>query len=67
MGYHEICLNIKNNGWTKVKGSKCTVGPHAYKGNQWVGYDDLETVKIKVRFKFLGDTELRHHDFYHAY
>jgi hypothetical protein len=48
MGYHEICLNIKNNGWNKVKGDKCTVGPHAYKGNQWVGYDDLETVKIKV-------------------
>ena len=48
MGYHEICLNIKNNGWNKVKGDKCTVGPHAFKGNQWVGYDDLETVKIKV-------------------
>ena len=48
MGYHEICLNIKNNGWTKVKGSECTVGPHAYKGNQWVGYDDLDAVKIKV-------------------
>ena len=47
-------MNIKNNGWTKVKGSKCTVGPHAYKGNQWVGYDDLETVRIKVIFKLFS-------------
>ena len=48
MGYHEICVNLKTNGWTKVEGSDCTVGPHAYKGNQWVGFDDLETVKTKV-------------------
>ena len=49
MGYHEICLNI-NNGWTKVKGDECTVGPYAYNDNQWIGYDDLETVKVKVKF-----------------
>ena len=48
MGYHEICLNIKDKGWTKVKGDECIVGPHAYMGDQWVGFDDLETVKIKV-------------------
>ena len=48
MAYYEICLNIKNNGWLSVKGDDCTVGPYAYKGNQWVGYDDESSVKIKV-------------------
>jgi len=48
-GYYEICLDLKN-GWTKVKGSDCTIGPHAYKGNQWVGYDDIEAVKYKMEY-----------------
>ena len=45
----QICLNLKN-GWTEVKGSSCTVGPYAYKGNQWVGYDSLESVKYKMDY-----------------
>jgi len=49
LGYYEICLNLKN-GWTEVKGSSCTVGPYAYKGNQWVGYDSLESVKYKMEY-----------------
>ena len=35
--YLTICLNVKNNGWTKVSDPD---GPYAYKGYQWVGYDD---------------------------
>merc|ERR1711904_4510 len=50
MGYHEICRNLKTKGWTKVEGDECTVGPHAYKGDQLVGYDDLETVAVKMDY-----------------
>ena len=25
------------------------MGPIAYKGNQWVGYDDEDIVRVKVR------------------
>jgi len=49
LGYYEICLYLKQ-GWTKVKGADCTVGPYAYKGNQWVGYDDIDAVKFKMNY-----------------
>lgn len=26
------------------------MGPYAYKGNQWVGYDDLDIVKKKSEY-----------------
>jgi len=37
--YWEICVNVKNNGWTK---EQTTDGhnPIAYHLDQWVGYDD---------------------------
>jgi len=49
MAYYEVCLNIQDNGWTKVAGDDCTVGPYAYKDNQWVGYDDMNAIEIKVK------------------
>jgi len=36
--YLTICNNVKYNGWTKQFINP--YGPIAYKGNQWVGYDD---------------------------
>ena len=50
MGYYEICLNVLENNWKKVEGSERTVGPYAYKGDQWVGFDDLEIVKVKMSY-----------------
>jgi hypothetical protein len=35
------------------------MGPYAYKGNQWVGYDDINIVKLKVR-KALLSGNVRH-------
>jgi GH18 family chitinase len=31
--------------------------PYAYHGDQWVGYDDLQSIEIKVKHKF--DTKIR--------
>jgi len=53
LGYLEICLGIKNLGWTGVADSK---GPYAYKGDQWVGYDTIDYVKEKA--KYILDNEL---------
>ena len=39
LGYDEICKMIKEGGW-KVQYQKDQEAPYAYKGNQWVGYDD---------------------------
>ncbi|XP_065572710.1 probable endochitinase [Artemia franciscana] len=48
LGYFEICTNIMN-GWTVAwdSHSRC---PYAYSGNQWVGYDNTESILHKVNF-----------------
>jgi len=40
--FSTICDNVKNNGWTK--GVVKTDGPIAYKGDQWVGFDDPNSI-----------------------
>ncbi|XP_068227287.1 chitinase-3-like protein 1 [Palaemon carinicauda] len=54
LSYLEICKYI-NNGWNVVKDSTVARGPYAYSGNQWVGYDDVDMVRIKARYvKYVG-------------
>ena len=48
MAYYEVCSNLKS-GWIKVWDSESKV-PYAYSGNQWVGYDDIDSLKLKVDF-----------------
>lgn len=45
--------------WTVVQPNPRAMGPYAYKGNQWVGYDDIDIVKKKAEYvaeKSLGGT-----------
>ena len=46
--FPQICDRIKNHGWTVVKDPEGRMGPYAYKGNQWVGYDDIDMIRYKV-------------------
>ena len=48
--YNEICVNIASQGWTKVSDPSGNMGPHAHKGNQWVGYDDVDMVTRKAQY-----------------
>lgn len=45
----EICKFIKEENWTRAWSREHQV-PYAYKKTQWVGYDDSESVKIKVNY-----------------
>ena len=48
LAYYEICDNIKNKGYSVVKDPTGSIGPYAYKGRQWVGFDDKDMIRRKV-------------------
>ncbi|XP_018313223.1 probable chitinase 3 [Mycetomoellerius zeteki] len=48
LAYHEICDNVKNDGWSVTKDSEGRVGPYASKRDQWVSYDDISNVAKKA-------------------
>lgn len=50
LAYYEICRDIKQGGWNVVKDPEGRMGPYAHKGRQWVGYDDVETIRRKSQF-----------------
>lgn len=44
----QICSSLKSDDWNVEHPNPRAMGPYAYKGNQWVGYDDQEIAKDKV-------------------
>lgn len=46
LGYNEIC---SDKSWNVVYDSDLRV-PYAYKGDQWVGYDDVQSIGEKVNY-----------------
>lgn len=47
MPYNEICYNI--NTWQRYWLDSQKV-PYAVKGNQWIGYDDLQSLPFKLNY-----------------
>ncbi|XP_050071049.1 mucin-5AC-like [Anopheles maculipalpis] len=51
LAYYEICSNLKDSSdWTVVQPNPKAMGPYAYKGNQWVGYDDEAIARRKAKY-----------------
>ncbi|XP_076042458.1 putative chitinase 10 isoform X2 [Oratosquilla oratoria] len=50
MAYFEICEKVRSSGWTKAVDSLGKVGPFAYKGNQWISFDDPASVTKKAEY-----------------
>uniref|UniRef100_A0A182W4Z3 Uncharacterized protein n=1 Tax=Anopheles minimus TaxID=112268 RepID=A0A182W4Z3_9DIPT len=51
LAYYEICSNLKDStDWTVVQPNPKAMGPYAYKGNQWVGYDDEAIARRKAKY-----------------
>jgi len=48
MFYPEICSKITKDGWTRKFDDKGKV-PYAFKGTQWVGYEDPEGIGYKTK------------------
>ena len=46
LAYMEICDLVKNKQW--VVKQEPGMGPYAFKGDQWVGYDDKAMIRQKV-------------------
>jgi hypothetical protein len=63
-----ILLPVRNQHWTVKHDRYGATGPYAFSGDQWVGYEDIESVKEKVheltvnirRCKFWYITNLEH-------
>ncbi|CAD6225818.1 GSCOCT00014073001.2-RA-CDS [Cotesia congregata] len=49
LGYQEICEMQKKGGW-KISYNKEREAVSAYKGNQWVGFDNVKSIKAKAEF-----------------
>ncbi|KAF0295370.1 Chitotriosidase-1 [Amphibalanus amphitrite] len=47
--YLEICEKI-HDGWNAVQDPSGRAGPHAFSGDQWVGFDDPSTAARKTLF-----------------
>lgn len=50
MAYFEICQKIKDEKWKVDNQYPKNLGPHAFNDKQWVGYDDVDTFKMKADF-----------------
>lgn len=51
LAYYEICTAVKDDPeWTVVQPNPKAMGPYAYKGNQWVGYDDEAIARRKAKY-----------------
>nr|CAD7569858.1 unnamed protein product [Timema californicum] len=50
LAYYEICDRVKNRGWTVVKDPLDRMGPYAFKGNQWVSFDDAHMIRLKSEY-----------------
>lgn len=38
---------MKNKGWEVIQDPQGRMGPYAYKGNQWVSFDDKDMIRKK--------------------
>lgn len=49
LSYFEICKRLLSDNWTRVWDANAEC-PYAYSDDQWVGYDDPQSLMIKAEF-----------------
>lgn len=48
VSFYEVCMKTKRDGWTVVRPENA--GPYTYYENQWISYEDVETVSVKAKY-----------------
>ena len=48
LAYYEVCLAIEQGNYQKAR--DLSGNPYAYKGDQWIGYDDATSLTKKMEF-----------------
>lgn len=43
----KICKTVRNAGWTVVQDEEGALGPYAYRGDQWISFDDAAIIRKK--------------------
>ena len=38
------------SGWIQIKDPNGHIGPYAYRGYQWLSYDDIEMIRFKSEY-----------------
>jgi hypothetical protein len=71
-----ILLPVRNQHWTVKRDRYGATGPYAYSGDQWVGYEDINSVKEKVhvlpvnvrtyKFWYITDVCVKHHTMFYV-
>lgn len=47
----QICESLAStDDWEVIQPNPKAMGPYAFKGDQWVGYDDEDIVKLKAKY-----------------
>ncbi|XP_076759589.1 acidic mammalian chitinase-like [Xylocopa sonorina] len=49
IGYNELCLRLMNGNWHVVRSEELGV-PYTYFDNQWISYDDADSIRKKIEF-----------------
>lgn len=50
LAYYEICQLIRKQKWLSGRDASGKSGPYATSRNQWVGYEDPESIAVKAKY-----------------
>nr|XP_024218379.1 probable chitinase 10 [Halyomorpha halys] len=50
LAYYEICDTVSGGNWVVKRHETGAIGPIAYKGNQWISYDDVADIRRKSQY-----------------
>ncbi|KAF6212661.1 hypothetical protein GE061_013187 [Apolygus lucorum] len=49
LAFYEICAAVRRDHWKTKRESDGSMGPYAFKGDQWVSYDDISDIEKKIQ------------------